>query len=205
MSKSLPILFSGEMVRAILAGRKTVTRRIVKSGKELAPASANFRREPSPNTYGEGWLADWPHEYGRTRMMDCPYGRPDHPTDRRLWVRETFCPRYFDDGSVGYRADFNAKDLRGLVTEPKWKPSIFMRQSESRITLDVTGARVERLHEITEEDARAEGAECGSQREGMHTARDAFAVLWDSINGKRAAWGTNPWVWVVEFSRVVTT
>lgn len=140
-----PILFSGPMVRAIIEGRKTQTRRIVRPGQDV-----------------------------------CPYGVPGD----RLWVRETFSR---DGASVICRAD---GDREGV----KWRPSIFMRRAESRLTLQVVATRRESLHGITESDARSEGLR----------DRHTFSVGWDSINGRRGPWHENPLVWVVLFSLELT-
>lgn len=183
--KERPILFSGPMVRAILEGRKTQTRRV---------------KKPQPIDLGVIHIVG---------QIKCPYGQPGD----RLWVRETFCPDWCDE--VIYRADDPtgraARDA-GYSHEPKWKPSIFMPRWASRIDLEVVGIRAERLQEISEDDALAEGCEPGGgacsgpmdpvEYDG-YTASDEFAALWDSINAKRGhSWESNPWVWVVEFKRV---
>ena len=193
--KERPILFSAPMVRAILDGTKTQTRRVLKlrGGQEIEHSSLFSARDPFA-------------------MVTSPYGtRGD-----RLWVRETFAPRYFDDGKPGYRADWDGR-AADCVPEPRWKPSIFMRRHESRITLEVTGVRVQRLQAISAEDSLAEGvpraSECGCEvcrRSTQMCPADAseqvmaYAGLWDSINGKRArcAWQDNPWVWAVTFRRL---
>ena len=212
-----PILFSAPMVRAILDGRKTVTRRVLTVGRGLIPTEA----EP----YG----ADWDDEGisvrvagGHREKLDhrfCPFGMPGD----RLWARETW--GLFDtqpkDGPKGahvfYRAtDGDRHDLRFQL----WRPSIFMPRWASRLTLEVTGVRVERLQDLTEDDARAEGlsyAEHVSVKtlgdppvgkwgvDGFGwapTAREAFALGWDKLNGKRAPWASNCHVWRVAFRRV---
>lgn len=128
----------------------------------------------------------------------CPYGK----VGDRLWVRETFGeswhhaqPDYF------YRADDNAS-IESHPDFDGWKPSIHMPRLASRITLEITGVRVERLNNIHRSDAIAEGCEMPSQRKGMHRWPEAqFADLWESINGP-GSWDANPWVWVVEFKRI---
>jgi hypothetical protein len=133
--------------------------------------------------------------------MRCPYGAPGDT----LWVREAFCPRYFDDGSPAYRADWN-DTAADVVPEPKWKPSIHMPRKAARLFLEVEAIRLERLQDIIEADAQAEGWDLSNidpleeyfpeQRKALEWFRD----LWDSINAKRGyPWSSNPWVWVVEF------
>jgi hypothetical protein len=213
--KERPILFSGPMVRAILEGRKTQTRRLVKlpSGHEFDGYC------PKPMFV----MCSRPDQPTGSRRVPSPYG---HPGDR-LWVRETFAPAYFDDGKPGYRADWTALDG---VEEPTWKPSIFMPRALSRVALEVVSVRVERLQDITEEDARAEGFEADTMWSAYNmkthsqvgffvdprpnddlidvhpsftsTARDEFRSLWDKINGKKAPWASNPWVWAIEFRGV---
>lgn len=200
--KERPILFSGPMVRAILDGSKTQTRRVV---KPQPPSSAPSRiacdwyepivvrrgmHEPGDSVFGfandeDGWR--------------CPYGAPGD----RLWCRETFgiVPRPPSDSSrcrigpdgkgITWRADWN-----GNPSGFKWKPSIHMPRWASRITLEVTGVRVERLNEINAVEAMCEGIP-----ERHLGPIDAFAELWESINGA-GSWDENPWVWVVEFKRL---
>ncbi len=227
--KEKPILFSGPMVRAILEGRKTMTRRVVKfpSSKEkhdwwtvaheIAPAEFIFWSGPNP-----------PRKEVTTEIyepgsgMKCPFGGPG----QRLWVRETWSPDG-DGGGVWYRAGI-PEFVAGLETgqwldypyetaqtstpleRTNWKPSIFMPRAASRILLEVTDVRVERLQEITEEDAIAEGVEPdvdagywkGYIFPGVYdSAKKSFASLWQSINGL-GSWDQNPWVWVVSFKRI---
>jgi len=181
--KSKPILFSGPMVRAILDGRKTQTRRVV---KQLLPEN---RRE------------------GLTISASmCPYGKPRYKRDPgdRLWVKESWIPAYFSDKRPGYRADWRDPED---IPEPKWKPSLFMPRWASRITLEITGVRVERVKAISEDDAKAEGVEGDNVGDFGIPCKEyviPFADLWDSINGKKPgrSWADNPWVWVIEFERV---
>ncbi len=190
--KERPILFSGEMVRAILEGRKTQTRRIVK---------------PEPLPYTEVWH---PREqvcrhtdYWFARVAArCKYGVPGD----RLWVRETWGDGEQNNCEPGvyYRATDPAWDEE--ETGFRWKPSIHMPRWASRITLEVTGVRVERLQDISEADARDEGAglllEDREYWDGdPDQYRKCFRVLWESINGP-GSWAENPWVWVIEFKRI---
>jgi hypothetical protein len=193
-----PILFSGPMVRAILEGRKTQTRRTVKVVSGRGGVSL-VHLPGAPGIYehldydGAGLV----HFQPERQAKFCPYGQPGD----RLWVRETFGYLVNAGRRTVYRADGDPSDRFSgeAIAGMKWKPSIFMRRSESRITLEVTDVRVERLQDISEEDAKAEGV-------GFHVGGPvkAFETLWDSINGGRPwrCWDDNPWVWVVGFRRV---
>jgi len=184
--KERPILFSAQMVRAILQGRKTQTRRIVK-GLPYAPlAFAEFTAADPSGFWGFG------HANNPIHCIHCPYGE----TGDRLWVRETHC-KY--GGGFIYRADYgNLTPISDGVGGP-WKPSIHMPRVASRIALEITGVRVERLDDISEADAIAEGCQCAGVPASL-TNRGAFAKLWESINGPES-WAANPLVWVVEFRR----
>lgn len=209
--KERPILFSAPMVRAILDGRKTQTRRIVKPQPERDEQYGGFH---------------WPSHAARSMLTikdmsaACPYGT----RGERLWVRETHAPFSVGEGldtpvpeCVAYRATceddgFDYVNGRGEVTHltvTKWTPSIFMPRWASRIDLEVTGVRVERLHDISEDDAKAEGISKthygewsfdGKRVTGRPWAHSYF-ILWNEING-RESWDANPFVWVVEFRRV---
>lgn len=133
----------------------------------------------------------------------CPYGT----IGDRLWVREPFAMQYFDDNSPAYRADFT-NNAREVVKEPKWKPPIHMPRSVSRITLEITNVRVERLNKISGKDCIAEGVVW--KKTGLNDGvplqgdlwveeKNTFKTLWESINGK-GSWEANPWVWVIEFN-----
>jgi hypothetical protein len=224
--KERPILFKGPMVKAILDGTKTQTRRVVKP-QPPDDATDVFvwlagERKPGLTYAPEGCWYDV--EAGRRFHKPCPYGQPgDH-----LWVRETHYlrGRWIKNGrtktgrqrwrfrpakgrAVRY-VEAPPKRLgrkRGARKDQWWKrPSIFMPRWASRITLEVTGLRVERVQEITPAAAKAEGADpyllhpWGANRIGYVAA---FVNLWDSINAKRGyGWDVNPWVWVVEFKRI---
>ena len=190
-----PIIFSAPMVRAILAGTKTQTRRAVK----LKPWHQIEQRD-------DGTL--WPWMYDDDRASDhwvpCPHGQPGD----RLWVREA----HMDLGACClYRADANAEQERALAAPgQRWRSSIHMPRWASRITLDITGVRVERLQDISEGDAEAEGAsEAPMPMATMYSQaavlrsryREGYADLWESLHGP-GSWDANPWVWVVEFKRI---
>ncbi|MEX6663738.1 hypothetical protein [Pseudomonas sp. W2-17] len=191
--KERPILFSAPMVRAILEGRKTVTRREVKKQAALNCLAAGF--EPA-------FLA----LAGNADL--CPYGQPGN----RLWVRETWAqPAHLDPGPTVYRATYpDCIKGQGWENLPPsdaihWKPSIHMFRRDSRILLEITDVRVERLQDITNAESIAEGAEPVTLAEArsldLLTYQAGFARLWNSINGP-GAWAADPWVWVVEFKRV---
>lgn len=216
--KERPILFSALMVKALLEGRKTQTRRIV---KPQPPAS---HRETCDcdrcKTFRPEWR--WYHHApcsvskrkAQPVMVKCPYGKPGD----RLWVKETFCA--FDMGRVHYRADFAPDKEKPSV----WKSSIFMPRWASRITLEITDVRVQRVEEISEQDALGEGVRRATESEqkaagysiprtdaNLFTVdgtfisispRHVFLNLFYDIN-KRAPRGENPWVWALTF-KVVT-
>ena len=196
--KERPIIFSGPMVRAILDGRKTQTRRVIKNppiGIGETPVDAT----------------------DLVARIACPYGQPGD----RLWVRETFYsdnfdyPKSRDVSAIEYRASHECRNWEaGCPCQDEngrscWRPSIHMPRWASRITLEVTGVRVERVRDIAEAGARAEGVEPEqvpafiNGEPGMALLLDptvCFAYLWDSINAKRGhPWSANDWVWVVEF------
>lgn len=194
-----PIMFSGEMVRAILDGRKTQTRRVIAT--DTRPQSADtFMRgfPPNPvnvrNGFGYAKCDAPPGSRSVSYRVPWPYG----DIGDRLWVRETFAfyPKTFYGDKVLYRAVSEQWAL-------PWKPSIFMPRRASRITLEITMVRVERVQEISEEDAIAEGVRMNNSTHWETEARESFRRLWDSLNAKRGfGWDKNPWVWVIEFKKL---
>ena len=201
--KEKPIIFSTEMVGAILAGRKTQTRRVMKpqpkgESRPLSEWSAGIAaachdHSPNPDKLTahqkrlkgiifpflepDCGLVSWP----------CPYGKPSD----RLWVREKF--------SFGGNGYFYGTDMDGSI-KVAWSSPIHMPRKASRLTLEITNVRVERLRDITDKDAKAEGVipcpACGTIRPYRHT----FENGWDKLNAKRGfCWSENPWVWVIEF------
>jgi hypothetical protein len=206
-----PIIFNADMVRAVLDGRKTQTRRIIKwrglnEGLNLQFSGLRASEEPG------GWLiesnsrtsSEW-----RCQPTPCPFGA----VGDRLWVRETFG---FEIRSVGgspheqlvYRASkpdaVRLYECNGKPQPVKWTPSLHMRRKHSRITLEITGVRVERLQDISHSDAKSEGCwygRGGGEPDFAVTPSDHFPTLWASIYGEES-WQANPWVWVIEFKRV---
>lgn len=185
-----PILFSAPMVRAILDGRKTQTRRVAK----LNCAGRVALR-------GRQWHVDDPNAF-----LACPYGVPGD----RLWVRETFCDDWREErGCIEYAAD-GGMDTEMFDAGCKWRPSIYMPRLASRITLEVVSVRVERLQDLRGRclDFEAEGITIDPLDPFPHTNRaskleSAFRQLWDSLNAKRGhGWDANPWAWRIEFRRI---
>lgn len=210
--KERPILFSGPMVRAILEGRKTQTRRVLKMppGFDFTGCEGDDRGDPAnwgaEDENGRWWaLADGD---AVDLVLPCRYGQPGD----RLWVRETWGPRA--DGFV-YRATEECSDPMAVPNDGRWRPSIHMPRWARRLVLEITDVRVERLQAISDADIYAEGAiteewlewreDVASigKPEGSTTERerDVWQRLWSSINGQ-ASWDANPWVWVVSFRRI---
>jgi hypothetical protein len=196
-----PILFSGPMVRAILDGRKTMTRRVVRLAVEFADSHCTF---PWFTKVAARFLRSFTNRTVE-RVVDCPYGSPGDIlwVRERVWTRPPRTPRSMREGAdtwppYEYDADQHDAD-REQLREWGWKPrpSIHMPREACRLRLEVADVRVERLQAITDEDAIAEGIEVTPTM----TPRASFAALWDAINGKRAPWTDNPWVWVVTFRR----
>jgi hypothetical protein len=211
--KKRPIIMSGESVKAILAGQKTQTRRVVKSPSGCKNLLLDFNRARVDEggfftARGEQYLhvpfchkeEGWAKEPQDDREMRvfCSYGR----VGDRLWVRETFNDDAWDYGHIEYKADYDEGDLIAFEEMGlKWKSPIFMPRWASRITLEITGIRVERLQEIKTEDIIAEGV--SSTLRGYDAEcdlSDKFIFLWDRLNAKRGyPWLSNPLVWVIEF------
>lgn len=250
--KERPILFTGEMVKAILEGRKTQTRRVQPLTAKTVLCAAQrkigfeFNAELARRDYPvkgmprlcvpvrhpkETWIK---LEDCGCEILYCPYGGPGD----MLWVRETWSVADHDFGTppTAWLIDYKATDTcewqnppkgtlplwaerigtAGIDFDPKCRPSIFMPRWASRITLQILSVRVERVQEISEEDAKAEGSylgrcDCSLMKNytemftltWCHIHGQEFKTLWDSINSKRGfGWEKNPWCWVVEFKRI---
>jgi hypothetical protein len=202
--KEYPILFSASMVKAILDGTKTQTRRVVK-----------------PRGVSDD-VAQWLHAMAKGVDMPCPYGKPGDV----LWVREAWDFRHWGEPGnpfrvmVSYGADGFQKLCQSphdwnpmLYNQPRWRPSIHMPRWACRIELEIVSVRAERVQEITRNDAKAEGANFvwrwdASRKPELHKRGllnpyiANYSVLWDEINEKRGfGWNVNPFVWVIEFQR----
>jgi len=244
LTRERPILMGAPMIHALLAGRKTQTRRVFKlpkmaNGRWFAARGPHLDRIWYSRGSGQylggnpDFTGDQPPcaiircDDNTSQHVPCPYG---FPLDR-LWVKETFGRTTGNGVRIVYRAD--GEEPKELLTDRrvtgmKWTSPIFMRREHSRITLEVTEVRVERVQAITEADAAAEGIVfrpsaggieqpngfCGWHEGAAHpvkgtpkvhaTAAMAYRDLWDSINGVHAgcAWAANPWVWVIGFKRI---
>ena len=209
--KERGMIFNGELVRAILDGRKTQTRRPIK-WKQTRFTEIGERED------GSKWPWSEDAEHACDFWHPCPFGA----VGDRIWVRETFCTvddtQYGGGKWVDYRATpkFEASHPAGWDCAPndaealKWRPSIHMPRWASRILLEITDVRVERLNAISQEDAQAEGMELTGWRPTYSdpdsggevlTPYDNFAQLWESIYGEES-WKANGWVWVISFKRV---
>lgn len=214
--KERGMIFNGEMVRAILDGRKTQTRRPIK-WKQTRFTEIGERED------GSKWPWSEDAEHACDFWHPCPFGA----VGDRIWVRETWSSdfaNYYPNDRVWYAADNNRQldidmvdGVRGIYSPEsdvhvpfRWHPSIHMPRWASRILLEITDVRVEQLNAISQEDAQAEGMELTGWRPTysdpdsggeVMTPYDNFAELWSSIYGE-GSWKDNPWVWVIEFKRV---
>ena len=222
-----PILFSGPMVRALFAGKKTQTRRVY---RPRSPEPYELMGEDESGKPWPVWMD--PNDGGDYLPVRCPYGEPGD----RLWVREKWCPDLGHFGhSIAYAAEYEGGERERPMSSSmpsherqvwierwerkhggwsawshagKWSPGIYLPRWASRLTLEVEAVRVERLMALTEADAAAEGmdySKCGHPDCGptAHGRVGTFGKGWDALNGKRGfGWATNPWVWVVTFKRV---
>ena len=201
--KERGMIFNGEMVRAILDGRKTQTRRIIKDctvGRDQISKFIQIEKK---------FIGCYPEDVPELIRECCPYGVPGD----RIWVREAFRvhSRATDVATLVYKASernsWTEQTHRVPVavcnkpaTPEKWTPSLHMPRWASRILLEITDVRVERLKSISDRDALREGCSAADMKSGDCVA-DVFARLWASIYGSDS-WNANPWVWVIEFKRV---
>lgn len=186
MTTERPINFNGEMIRSILEGRKTVTRRPIKNqvGDSINCGDGCYIPLPTCERVA--------HLHYNSLLSLCPFGVPGD----RLWVREVWAYNgCLNCGTPHYQASDPDYAQKSMMSDG-WKSPVTMPRWASRITLEVTGVRVERVQGITEEGARVEGFE----------SRDAFLDYWDGIYAAKGfGRDANPWVWVVEFKRVEET
>lgn len=220
-----PILFNAEMTRAILDGRKTVTRRLVKP-QQVIGFLPDRCKNGTPNEFiKEKPLLFLPYcNMDNNTLIESIYKSPYQVGDI-LYVRETFCPNYFDEciarnrngNKNAYKADYNKDVVGDVVPEPKWHPSIHMPKEAARIFLKVTDVRVERLQDITEEQIVKEGLSpyddiCQDinwkptyndpDSGGDPNLKQGFEILWNTtIKEEWQEWKSNPYVWVIEFER----
>jgi len=202
-----PILFTGPMVRAIIEGKKTQTRRVIK----MQPPVGRYQLYRA----GQG-LVNWiliGDDGQFVNSADQPVFRKPYEMNDRLWVRETWRPEsdMTESAAIYYKADgfrkLTPESKDKLLLKPNdrdglWRPSIFMPRWASRITLEITGVRVERVQEIGGEDAIREGVD-RTNTSIYGYAIQRYQKLWDSINKKRGyGWDLNPWVWAIEFKVV---
>ncbi|MEL5440655.1 hypothetical protein PTR44_08835 [Serratia nevei] len=209
--KERPVIFNGEMVRAILDGRKTQTRRVI----AVQPESNQFGllRIADSTKHSDIGKYHWAESnatgtHQRSALFSCPFGQ----VGDRLWVRETFAAFDADWKHPGKPHDLRDGPWPNVVypasvakiPDGTCRPSIHMPRWASRITLEITAVRVERLNDISHDDAKAEGccyARGGGVPDFAVTPADHFPTLWASIYGEES-WSANPWVWVIEFRRV---
>ena len=176
--KTRPILFNTEMVKAILEGRKTQTRRVIK---------------PQPDKDDCWYLGRSQYQYTAKEFAVSPYAK--HKVGDRLWVRETWAT----NKGTPKRLFFKADEGNPITELDKWRPSIHMPRWASRITLEITDIRAERLQEITAEGTYNEGLP-----KGINDNRfEWFQNLWNSIYKKQYRWEDNPWVWIITFKIVI--
>lgn len=215
--KEYPILLNAQMVRAILDGRKTQTRRVIK----VQPPEDGYQIATLVDATWSGakignhcWIKAGPDGFADIHEPDfsCPFGS----VGDRLWVRETWSSdfaHHYPHDRCWYAADDDRKrdievhnGTRGIWSPEsnafvpfKWRPSIHMPRWASRILLEITDIRVERLQGISNDDAVAEGI--GAPLDIRYAAIDGFKPLWESVYGERS-WDVNPWVWAITFKRV---
>lgn len=235
MNKHVPILFSTKMVKAILNGTKTQTRRIVTQRNSLIDGYpwGNHECDFEKMDWNDVVVDGGPGSFAAERYLKVAY--PANQTRHRIypkievgnifWVRETFAEGLSNKDAYAYRASSKWSDFEDVAPTSfekiKWKPSIFMPKDVCRLFLEVTNVRVERLHDISEDDAMDEGINKVTKDGSLmkycvydksdyssvpwqdmpYTAKECFFTLWESINGKESL-ESNPWVWVYDFKSI---
>lgn len=199
MSKEKPILFSTEMVQRILSGDKAQTRRAVK-----IPSWTWDKHDDLTLAENGALAANVKGEKGLCAI------NPPYAVGDVLWVRETWGIGIQMAGTVVYRTDYAEGRVSPLADGEVWKPSIHMPKDVARLYLEVVSVRAERLQDISETDALAEGshkavwpvnAQEGDKMQRPPTYKNGFSWIWDGLNAERGlGWEANPWVWVVEFA-----
>ncbi|MFA5378198.1 MAG: hypothetical protein WC455_20765 [Dehalococcoidia bacterium] len=212
--KKHPILMSTTMIQAILDGRKTQTRRVIKPQPTISACGLIL--------HGAEWLEQYMtseneivHIGDYSKRHRCPYGQVgDHLWCKETWASDCTCENPECNGVI-YKAGY-----AGKIIPDKWRPSIFLPRKFSRLTLEITEIRVQRVQEITDKEIQAEGVEVTFFEPGEFgianpcatgvvdlpngytiytTARGCFTALWNSINGKKYPWESNPYVWAITF------
>jgi hypothetical protein len=213
--RELPILMNGAMVRAVLEGRKTVTRRVMKRQPE--PCYHRLYEEQAEASVPTRWTTDATGDFycgvcgnGLELCRGAPGVRglrPPYQVGDRLYVREAYFGNHYlhpneptHEREIHYRADgYDEFEGERIV----WRPSLHMPKWAARIWLQVTAARVERLRDITAEQAIAEGMQSNlREHDAVESLRNDFAYLWNGLAKPGNRWDDNPWVWVVEFKRI---
>lgn len=197
--KETGLMFKAPLVRAILSGQKTQSRRVLKQA--VGPSLSVGIDDANPDVAELSWLyGDGPgHEVHESiKRVPCPFGKPGD----RIYVRETFAwvPTACESDEIVFAADY--QDGSDKAAGVRYIPSIHMPKAAARIWLDITGVRLERLQAISEEDAEAEGVgflRSVPDADETLTAKQLFECLWDSTGGD---WAANPWVWVIDFKRI---
>lgn len=221
--KERPIIFSTPMVQAILQGRKTMTRRVIKSKTGLFQVSKANYEPDAAHFYHDRSVSMLDENERDVGTLFCPYGNPGD----RLWVRETWnygdpndlVPGEITGDKCGFIGQIDGREVEWVWVykascpevhpikgELNWKPSIYMPRSASRILLEIINVRVERVQDISEDDAIMEGAEMAMFEAvnpdfSTNSYKNGFMKIWTNINGNES-WNANPWVWVIEFKKI---
>ncbi len=199
--KEHPIIFTTESVKAILDGRKTMTRRVIKNPRRTPASNPISSLSAHSRVYSMG---DIERELELAKDMKpnftCPYGQAGD----RLWVRATWAKNFKGQMLFKYQKDRLTELLDLPEIDIKWKPSIHLHKEDAEIWLEITEVRVERVQEISDRDCIAEGCPHALITLPTVPMQSWYKHLWDSLNAKRGySWETNPWVWVISFKRII--